>query len=63
MGIEVLAWPTDYRSAGDETIGIEVFDPLRNLTTTSVAMREWIGLAVYHWTGRIDDLLPAQVSN
>ena len=62
-GIEVLAWPTDYRGAGDETVGIEVFDPLRNLTTTSVAMREWIGLAVYHWTGRIDDLLPAQVSN
>ncbi len=62
-GIAVVPWPTDYRSAGEESFGIEVIEPLSNLETASVAMKEWIGLAVYHWTGRIDDLLPAQLSN
>lgn len=63
VGIEVVAWPTDYRSAGNEGVGIDIVNPILNLTTTGVAMKEWIGLAVYHWTGRIDDLLPAQFSN
>ena len=40
-----------------------MIEPLSNLETASVAMKEWIGLAVYHWTGRIDELFPAQLSN
>ncbi len=63
VGIEVVPWPTDYRSAGDEGIGLDIVNPILNLTTTGVAMKEWIGLAVYHWTGRIDEMLPAQLSN
>ena len=62
-GIAVVPWPTDYRSTGEESFGIEVIEPLSNLETASVAMKEWIGLAVYHWTGRIDELFPAQLSN
>jgi uncharacterized SAM-binding protein YcdF (DUF218 family) len=63
VGIEVVAWPTDYRSGGDEGVGFDIANPVLNITTTGVAMKEWIGLMVYHWTGRIDDLLPAQRSN
>jgi uncharacterized SAM-binding protein YcdF (DUF218 family) len=63
VGIEVLPWPTDYRSTGDATLGLNVVDPALNLMTTGVAVKEWIGLAVYHWTGRIDELLPSQLSN
>lgn len=63
VGIEVVPWPTDYRSAGNEGLGIDIVNPILNLTTTGVAMKEWIGLAVYHWTGRIDALLPGQLSN
>jgi len=63
VGVEVLPWPTDYRSAGDEAIGLDIVNPALNLTTVGVAMKEWIGLAVYHWTGRIDALFPAQLSN
>lgn len=62
-GVEVVPWPTDYRSAGNEGVGLDIVNPILNLTTTGVAMKEWIGLAVYHWTGRIDELLPAQFSN
>ena len=57
-GAVVLPWPTDYRSTGDEGLAVDVSNPLDNLMTTSTAMREWIGLAVYHWTGKTDDLLP-----
>lgn len=63
VGIDVIAWPTDYRSAGNEGVGIDIATPVLNITTTNVAIKEWIGLAAYHWTGRIDDFFPAQASN
>lgn len=62
-GLEVIAWPTDYRSTGAESFGLDVVNPAVNVVTTSVAMKEWIGLVVYHWTGRIDEFFPAQLSN
>lgn len=62
-GISAIAWPTDYRSTGTESFGIDVAEPVANLVTSSVAMKEWIGLMVYHRTGRIDELLPSQASN
>ena len=58
-GVSVLPWPVDYRSTGDETFGVDIVNPVLNLTTTGVAMREWIGLLVYALTGRIDTGFPA----
>ena len=63
VGIEALPWPTDYRSSGEEGFGIDIANPVHNLNTASVATKEWIGLLAYHWTGRIDTLFPAQISN
>lgn len=63
VGMEVVAWPTDYRSSGEEGIGFDFANPAKDLNTTTVAIKEWIGLLVYHWTGRIDEILPAQTSN
>ncbi|MET3659846.1 YdcF family protein [Aquamicrobium ahrensii] len=57
-GFDVVPWPTDYRTAGNEHVGLpqdNVQDSLQNLT---VAIREWIGLAAYYLSGRIDSLLP-----
>lgn len=57
-GFEVVPWPSDYRTAGTEKIGLaqdNVADSLRNL---SLAIREWIGLVAYRLTGRIDRMLP-----
>ena len=62
-GITAIAWPTDYRSSGIERFGIDIAEPVANLQTATAAMKEWIGLVVYRWTGRTDDLLPAQASN
>ena len=57
-GFDVVPWPTDYRTAGNETVGLaqdNVADSLQNLT---VALREWIGLVAYRLTGRIDAIFP-----
>lgn len=57
-GFEVVPWPADYRTTGDETFGLtqdNVGDSMQNLT---VALREWIGLAAYRLTGRIDSIFP-----
>lgn len=63
VGITPIYWPTDYRSVGNESFGVDLADPVSNLETTTVALKEWIGLLVYHWTGRTDDLFPDQASN
>ncbi len=57
-GIAVLPWPTDYRSSGQEGFGIEVTQPVDNLMTLSTAVREWVGLVAYRWTGKIDEGFP-----
>lgn len=62
-GLEVIPWPVDYRSAGTEGFGVDLGDPAINVLTTTLALREWIGLAAYAIMGRTDGLLPAQVSN
>lgn len=59
QGIAVLAWPTDFRSKGNEAFGLSLADPVENLSVTSTAMREWIGLVAYRLAGQIDELFPA----
>jgi uncharacterized SAM-binding protein YcdF (DUF218 family) len=63
IGQDVIAWPTDYRSSGQEVFRIDLANPIHNFNTASIAMKEWIGLLAYHWTGRIASILPAQTSN
>lgn len=57
-GFPVLPWPTDYRTSGREGFGMFRDSPVDALQTTTIAMREWIGLFAYFMTGRIDRLLP-----
>jgi uncharacterized SAM-binding protein YcdF (DUF218 family) len=58
-GIEVIPWPTDYRSSGREVFGLDIANPPHNLNVLTVAVKEWIGLVAYRATGRIDDLVPS----
>jgi len=57
-GFAVLPWPTDYRTSGREGIGMFRDGPVDALQTTTLAMREWIGLLAYFLSGRIARLLP-----
>lgn len=58
-GIEIVPWPTDYRSAGNQGFELDIANPNQNLETATVAMREWIGLVAYSLTGRTSEFLPA----
>jgi uncharacterized SAM-binding protein YcdF (DUF218 family) len=58
-GMDVMAWPTDYRSPGPQRFGIDLANPVQNINVSTVALKEWIGLLVYHWTGRTSELLPS----
>ncbi len=59
-GINVTPYPVDYRTHG---VAGDYRRLYRNVTgglvQTEGAMREYIGLAAYWWTGKIDDLFPA----
>ena len=57
-GVDVIAWPTDYRSAGGAGLRLDLANPVLNLNTVTTAVREWIGLLVYAATGRIAVIFP-----
>ncbi|WEK05071.1 MAG: YdcF family protein [Candidatus Devosia phytovorans] len=58
VGLDVIPWPTDYRSSGQEGFGLDFANPVNALNIMSIATKEWVGLVVYHWTGRIGEVLP-----
>jgi uncharacterized SAM-binding protein YcdF (DUF218 family) len=57
-GFDVVAWPADYRTAGNEYPGPTQDNFSDSLQNVTVAIREWIGLIAYRLTGRTDELLP-----
>lgn len=52
QGIDVLPWPVDYRTAGDERFSFGRNDPAEAFLELSLALRERVGIAVYAVTGR-----------
>jgi uncharacterized SAM-binding protein YcdF (DUF218 family) len=61
-GFDVAAWPVDYRTSGEEGVGLFTDNPADSLQNTTMAMREWIGLLAYWLSGRIDDPFPGPKS-
>jgi uncharacterized SAM-binding protein YcdF (DUF218 family) len=59
VGFPVIAWPVDYRTSGQEGIGLFRDNPADSLQNTTMAVREWLGLTAYFLSGKIDQLLPA----
>jgi uncharacterized SAM-binding protein YcdF (DUF218 family) len=57
---DVVPWPTDYRTTGNERPGLAQDNPLDSLQNVTIAVREWIGLLAYRITGRTDEILPAR---
>lgn len=58
QGVDVIAWPVDFRTSGKESFSIGRDDPLAALAELSLGMREWVGLIVYAATGRITGAFP-----
>ncbi|MCX8569359.1 MULTISPECIES: YdcF family protein [Hyphomicrobiales] len=57
-GFQVVAWPVDYRTSGQEGVGLFTDNPADSLQNTTMALREWIGLFAYWLSGRIDEPFP-----
>jgi uncharacterized SAM-binding protein YcdF (DUF218 family) len=62
-GFAVEPYPVDWRTGKREEL--LTFSPVaaEGLQRTDIGIREWIGLAAYWLTGKIDDLLPGPVRN
>lgn len=58
-GIDVVAWPVDYRTRGWSDLWRLFAQPSDGLKRLDEMTREWIGLVAYRLTGRIPALLPA----
>ena len=62
LGIEVIPYPTDYRShtSSYRKVDFDFFDHLKSLEP---AWKEWIGLTVYYLSGKTSEWLPAPGSS
>lgn len=58
-GLAATPWPVDYRTSGVPRMRPVGGSPIGNMVETSIAVREWVGLAAYFATGRIDDPFPS----
>ena len=58
LGLEVLPWPTDYRTTGRASLGLDFTQPSTNAQLMTTALREWTGLLFYYLAGRTPALLP-----
>jgi uncharacterized SAM-binding protein YcdF (DUF218 family) len=58
-GFDVVPWPVDYRTSGAEGVSFFADNPVDSIQTTTVVIREWIGLTAYWLSGRIDSPFPA----
>ena len=60
VGFEVVAWPAHYFTSSRWTQVLSFNRQASDgLFLLDIAVREWIGLAVYRITGKTDDLFPA----
>ena len=57
-GFDVVAYPVGFRTLGPGRPALWSLDAGQNLQTFESAAKEWVGLAVYRATGRIDRLFP-----
>lgn len=58
-GLDVAAWPVDYRTRGPADLARPFDRPSDGLRRVDLATREWVGLLTYRLTGRIPALLPS----
>jgi uncharacterized SAM-binding protein YcdF (DUF218 family) len=58
LDIDIVPWPTDYRTAGNVTLGLNLTQPSLNTQNLGTALREWYGLVGYYLAGRTSALFP-----
>lgn len=58
-GIPVTAYPVDFQTAGPDELNVWNARAAIGLDMLDTAAREWVGLVVYHLTGKTSALFPA----
>lgn len=58
LGLEVLPWPTDYRTTGKASLGLDFTQPSANSQLMTTALREWTGLLFSYLAGRTHAFFP-----
>lgn len=58
LGLEVMPWPTDFRTTGHAIPGLDFTQPSTNSQLMTTALREWTGLLLYYFAGRTHALFP-----
>lgn len=59
VGWDMIAYPVDYRTFGDDRDAKPTTQALESLRRLDVALHEWVGLVAYRLTGKTDTLFPA----
>ncbi|WEX77622.1 YdcF family protein [Sinorhizobium numidicum] len=60
IGVDVIPWPTDYRTTGQVRLGFDFTQPSLNAQLATTAAKEWTGLFAYYLLGRTQTILPNQ---
>jgi len=58
-GFEVIPYPVDFRTAGDQALLRPFAFVGEGLRRTDIAAKEWAGLLSYYLSGKSDEVLPA----
>ncbi|MBX5229779.1 YdcF family protein [Rhizobium sp. NLR9b] len=58
LGIDIVPWPTDYRTDGQVRLNLDFTQPNLNAQNMATAIREWYGLVGYYLAGRTSELYP-----
>lgn len=58
-GFEVIPFPVDFRTAGDQALLRPFAFVGEGLRRTDIATKEWVGLLSYYLSGKSDEVLPA----
>jgi uncharacterized SAM-binding protein YcdF (DUF218 family) len=58
-GFRIVAYPVDYQTAGSASLWKINGQILSGLQLFHLAVHEWIGLAIYRLTGKIDEWVPS----
>lgn len=58
LGIDIVPWPTDYRTTGNVTLNLDLTQPSLNGQNLGTALREWYGLVGYYLADRTSALFP-----
>jgi uncharacterized SAM-binding protein YcdF (DUF218 family) len=59
LGMDLVAFPVDYRTHGTSEDFRPPADGARAIQTVETAVREWIGLVAYRLSGKTESLFPA----